>query len=329
MFFKNLEIMNTNFSEQICESNSKICNWVYENTKSVTLAENLEMLGITTLKIFLTIIIALIAVKAINWVTDKYISRIIRRSIRPNEDKSKTGKNNQELAQNRVELRTKTLLGALHSINTTTIWVVTILVILGIMNVSLAPLFAGAGLIGIVIGFGAQTVVADFLSGFFMIIEDQFGVGDIINTGEVTGNVEKVSLRTTKLRDVNGTAWHIRNSEIKRVANKSQLWSRAVLDIEVDYETDIRKAQKVIEKAAHDMWKNQDENNADIIEPPEVWGVQQLDSNGVTIRLVAATKPAEQFRVARQLRLKIKEALEEANIKQPKHQQTVKFQQNE
>jgi len=110
---------------------------------------------------------------------------------------------------------------------------------LGEVGVDLAPLIAGAGIVGIALGFGAQSLVKDFLSGIFMLLEDQFGVGDVIDCGEASGVVEGVSLRTTRLRDVEGTVWHVPNGQIVRVGNKSQEWSRALLDVQVAYDTDV------------------------------------------------------------------------------------------
>ncbi len=229
----------------------------------------------------------------------------------------------------RAELRATTLIAVLNSLLTVIVWTAALIIALSLFDISLAPIFAGAGVLGIVIGFGAQDVVADFLSGFFMLVEDQFGVGDIVDAGEVTGVVEDVSLRTTTLRDVNGTVWHIRNSEIKRVANKSQIWARAVLDISVAYDTDVRRAEGIIQRVADELWKDPQFTKGTIIEAPEVWGVERLDADGILIRLVVKTDPAEQFVVERELRIRIKEALEEASIEIPFPQRTVWIRQDE
>ena len=156
-----------------------------------------------------------------------------------------------------------------------------------------------------------------------MLVEDQFGVGDVVDLGEVTGTVEKVTLRVTTLRDVNGAVWHVPNSEVRRVVNKSQLWSRAVLDIDVAYDTDLRRAEGIIQRVADELWRDTDFDGGDIIDPPEVWGIERLGADGVTIRLVVKTDPAEQWAIARELRLRIKEALDEAGIEIPFPQRTV------
>ena len=131
------------------------------------------------------------------------------------------------------------------------IWVIAAFMILGQVGISLAPLLAGAGVIGVALGFGSQSLVKDFLSGMFILVEDQFGVGDIIDIdSQVSGVVEGVSLRTTRLRSVDGVVWHVPNGEIRMVGNMSQHWSRSLLDIEVAYETDIEQAKTVIKRVA-------------------------------------------------------------------------------
>ena len=167
--------------------------------------------------------------------------------------------------------------------------------ILGEIGINLGPLIAGAGIIGVALGFGSQSLVKDFLSGVFILVEDQFGVGDIVDLdGQTSGTVDAVSLRTTRLRSVDGTLWHVPNGEIRRVGNKSQHWSRALIDIEVAYDTDLDHAEAVIARVADEIATG----DADVIEQPEVWGVEQLGANGIVIRLVVKTRPSEQFRVS-------------------------------
>jgi moderate conductance mechanosensitive channel len=190
------------------------------------------------------------------------------------------------------------------------------------LGVNLGPLIAGAGVVGIALGFGAQTVVRDFLSGMFMLVEDQYGVGDIVDLGEATGTVEGVTLRTTRLRDVNGTVWHIPNGEIKRVGNKSQDWARALLDVSVAYGADIAHAKEVIKGVADEVWQDE-QLGPSVLEEPEVWGIEDLGADGIAIRLVVKTRPADQFRVMRALRERLKRALDDAGIEIPFPQRTV------
>ncbi|MEX2194900.1 MAG: mechanosensitive ion channel family protein [Thermoleophilaceae bacterium] len=215
--------------------------------------------------------------------------------------------------------RVEALAMVLRSVASFVIWTIAAFMILGELGVELGPLIAGAGIIGVALGFGSQSLVRDFLSGIFILIEDQFGVGDIVDVGEASGVVEAVSLRTTRLRAVDGTVWHVPNGEIRRVGNMSQHWARALLDIEVAYSTDVEHAKDVIKRAADAVWKE----HSEVLEEPEVWGVENLGPSGVVIRLVVKTRPSEQWDVSRNLRQRIKAAFDEEGIEIPFPQQTV------
>jgi moderate conductance mechanosensitive channel len=220
----------------------------------------------------------------------------------------------------RGEQRIEALSSVLRSVMSFTIMAVAGVMILGELGVELGPLIAGAGIIGVAIGFGSQALVRDFLSGIFILVEDQFGVGDIVNLdGTTSGTVEAVSLRTTRLRAVDGTVWHVPNGEIRRVGNMSQHWSRALLDIEVAYATDLTRAQEVIRDVAHAVWDEDDH----VLEEPEVWGVEELGAHGIVIRLVVKTTPSEQYRVSRALRERLKVAFDAEGIEIPFPQQTI------
>lgn len=220
----------------------------------------------------------------------------------------------------RSEQRIEALTSVLRSLVTFVVYTVATFMILGEIGINLGPLIAGAGIIGVALGFGSQSLVKDFLSGVFILVEDQFGVGDIVDLdNQTSGVVDAVSLRTTRLRSVDGTLWHVPNGEIRRVGNKSQHWSRALIDIEVAYDTDIDHAEAVIAKVADEIALG----DADVIEQPEVWGVEQLGANGIVLRLVVKTRPSEQFRVSRELRRKIKAAFDAEGIEIPFPQQTV------
>jgi len=231
----------------------------------------------------------------------------------------------EEATRARAEARAETIGLVLRSIVTAVVWSIAALLILGQLEIDLAPLIAGAGIGGLALGFGAQSIVKDFLSGLFMLIEDQYGVGDVIDIGPAIGTVEEVSLRSTTLRDVKGTVWHIPNGEITRVGNYSQLWSRAVIDVEVAYDVDLRFAQGVIQRVADEMWEDPDWGGDELMERPEVWGIQSLGASGIAIRLAVKTEPSMQWATERELRLRLKEALDEAGIEIPFPQQTVWF----
>lgn len=212
--------------------------------------------------------------------------------------------------------RQETLGVVLRSTVTIVIYTVAILLVLSEVDINLGPLVASAGIAGVAIGFGAQSLVKDFLSGFFMLVEDQFGVGDVVDVGEATGTVEAFNLRTTEIRDVNGTLWHVPNGEIRRVANKSQDWARAVIDVEVSYDTDLNLAMHVIKGAADSVWA-ENMPNATIVEEPEIWGVENFGENAIVIRLVVKVEPGEQWSTAREIRRRLKLAFDENRIEIP------------
>ena len=222
----------------------------------------------------------------------------------------------------RQSQRADTLSEVARSLTTFTVWVLALFVILAVLDVDASAIFAGAGFLGLGLGFGAQQLISDFTSGFFMLAEDQYGVGDFIDLGEAKGTVEQVSLRTTSLRDVDGTLWFVPNGEVRRVGNMSQHWSRAVIDVDVAYDTDVAKARSVIldtakSLAEEDQWADK------VLSEPEVWGVENLGPDAISVRLVLKTRPLQQFVVARELRERIKTALSEAGIEIPFPQRTV------
>jgi small conductance mechanosensitive channel len=222
----------------------------------------------------------------------------------------------------RAAARAKTLAQVLRSVATAVIWSIAAVTILGELGINLGPLIASAGIAGIALGFGAQSLVKDFLSGFFMLVEDQYGIGDIVDLGEASGVVEEVSLRTTRVRDVNGTVWHVPNGAIVRVGNKSQQWARALLDVNVAYDTDVDEAERLIKETADELWH--DDEWADVIlEEPEVWGVEQLASDAIHIRLVVKTMPAQQFAVTRELRRRLLHVFREHGIEVPNGQRVM------
>jgi small-conductance mechanosensitive channel len=220
----------------------------------------------------------------------------------------------------RAEQRMEALASVLRSVISFAILLIAAAMILGELGVELGPLIAGAGILGVALGFGSQSLVRDFLSGIFILVEDQFGIGDIVDLdGQTSGVVEAVSLRTTRLRAVDGTVWHVPNGEIRRVGNMSQHWSRALLDVQVAYDTDLGRAQDVIRDVAGELWRE----DQHILEEPDVWGVEDLGPNGVVIRLVVKTTPSEQWRVSRALRERLKAAFDAEGIEIPFPQQTI------
>jgi small conductance mechanosensitive channel len=255
------------------------------------------------------------------WVANRLVRRAIRRlvdhmtddgglaALRAPTALARTG----EIPSLRRVQRAETVGALLKSMASFGIWILAGLMALGTLGVNLGPLIAGAGIVGVAVGFGSQNLVRDFISGIFMLMEDQYGVGDVVDAGPATGTVEGVGLRTTRLRDVSGTLWHIPNGEIRRVGNRSQGWARALVDVEVAYSTDLDDATRTIERVAHQLYLDE-QWAARILEQPEVWGVEELGPDGIRVRLVAKTRPLEQWKVARELRARLKVAFDQAGI---------------
>lgn len=217
------------------------------------------------------------------------------------------------LVAERRHQRVRALGSVLRSAASVTIFTIAGVVVLGDLGINLAPLLASAGVVGVAIGFGAQNLVRDYLSGIFMLAEDQYGVGDVITVGGATGTVETVTLRITRLRDVNGIVWHIRNGAIEQVGNESQGWARAVIDFPVPYEADLSTIRTILSGAAETMW-NEPSWRAVMLEQPEVWGAQEVSSAEVTMRIVVKTAPLRQWEVGREMRARVKAALDAAGI---------------
>ncbi|HMG39943.1 MAG TPA: mechanosensitive ion channel family protein [Acidimicrobiales bacterium] len=303
---------------------SWVCKRVLDVTDSESLAEASDLLFGTIGKIVLVLLLAWIVSRLLSRAIDRFTVRVTN----PSAASEALGKIRRRAGSmvvdatafsTRAAARAKTLAQVLRSVTTGVIWAIAAMTILGELGIDLGPLIASAGIAGVALGFGAQSLVKDFLSGFFMLVEDQYGVGDIVDLGEASGTVEEVSLRVTRLRDVNGTVWHVPNGAITRVGNKSQQWARALLDVNVAYGTDIDLAQRLIKQTADELWHDPEWSEM-VLEEPEVWGVEQLALDAIHIRLVVKTKPAQQFTITRELRRRILRVFEENDIEVPNGQ---------
>jgi small conductance mechanosensitive channel len=265
------------------------------------------------------IAVVIVAAVLLRFVLRRAIDKVVRRSMAsptvPESLRVRFGEASN-IAVERRRQRTETVGSVLRSVSTIVIFGVAFTTVLGQLGVDLGPILASAGIIGVAVGFGAQNLVRDFLNGIFMILEDQYGVGDAIDVGEAAGIVESVGLRTTRLRNVDGTVWHVRNGEIVRVGNMSQGWSRALLDISVAYGTDVGLAQEVIKRVAVQVSEGAEVGDC-ILDEPQVWGVEMLGADGIDIRLVVKTAPLEQWKVARELRRRLKEGFDAEGIEIP------------
>ena len=217
------------------------------------------------------------------------------------------------IVDERRKQRVRALGSVLNSIASIVIVFIGGYIVLGDFGIDLAPLLASAGVVGVAIGFGAQSLVKDYLSGIFMLVEDQYGVGDVITVDGATGTVENVTLRLTRMRDVNGIVWHVRNGSIDTVGNESQGWARAVIDFPVPFAADLGAIRTVLTQVNDELW-NDPAWRPVLLEAPEVWGAQEITSSEVTMRIVVKTAPLRQWEVEREMRARFKRALKEAQI---------------
>lgn len=315
------------------------CKQVYEWTSSTTVAEVSTWVIDKPAKVILIVVLAMVVRRFAKRSVDSLVERLVeQREVSEQEAVEEAHEGgvgegwSRELLSSRLaqlhdrsersRQRARTLGVLLKSGITVVVFTLAGLMLLGEFNINLGPLIASAGILGIAVGFGAQALVKDLISGVFMLVEDQYGVGDVIDVGEATGTVESVGLRTTRLRDAQGTLWHVPNGEIRRVGNMSQLWARTILDVDVAYDTDLDHAIATIKGAADSLWEERLED-ATILEEPTVLGVQNFGPDAISIRLSFRTDPGEQWTAARILRRRLKEAFDEAGIEIPFPQRTL------
>ncbi len=315
-------------SEPCYEQTGTLCRWVYDRTDGNESAANaVHWFVDKPLQVLLVVLIGWILTR----VARRWVASVVTRVVAPERTST------DRLQSLGVELpgalaatepdprrnsRARSISTVLTSVAVVTIWVISGLTILGIVGIQLGPLLAGAGIAGVALGFGAQSLVKDCIAGLFMLIEDQYGVGDVADLGEATGVVERFSLRVTVLRSVDGTVWHVPNGVVQRVGNRSQLWSVALVDVDVAYDTDLDHARVLLERAATDVCERP-EFSEQVLEPPRVLGVEALAADGISIRLTVKVTPGSQWELERALRQHIKQVFDEASIQIPFPQRTV------
>ncbi|MGH9027726.1 MAG: mechanosensitive ion channel family protein [Acidimicrobiia bacterium] len=282
-----------------------LCRTVFDLTDNQRAAEIADAFAVPV-RILVTIIVAYLTVRISRFVIRRLVNRLQHEDTarRISRFRRKTGialLDTSPTPELRRAQRTETLSIVLRSVASVVIWTIAIFAVLDALGVNAAALVAGAGVIGVAIGFGAQNLVRDFLNGIFIVMEDQYGVGDVIDAGAAVGTVEGVSLRTTRLRDVSGIVWHIPNGQIMRVGNQSQQWSRALLDIPIAPHADVAKAIGLVKAAADDLAQDP-RFRASVLAEPEIWGVDDVAIDKIVLRVVVKTRPLEQWRVARELR---------------------------
>ena len=305
----------TTLSADPCSDGDALCDGVLRVTGNEWVAAASDWLIAKPLGVLVVLLIAFIA----RWFLHRMIDRVTRRAAEGmptpilKHKKAVAKEHTAAVVAGRRVQRAQTMGSLLKSIASIVIFTIAGITLMAEIGVEVGPLIASAGIVGVAIGFGAQSLVSDFLSGIFMIIEDQYGVGDAVDLGEAIGTVEAVGLRVTRLRDVEGTVWYVRNGEILRVGNQSQNWARTVVDVPVSHEQDLYYVQGVLQDVAHEVWEDEDFRKV-IIEEPEVWGVQEMTPDWITVRVTLKTAPLEQWGVAREMRERIKARFDHLGI---------------
>jgi small-conductance mechanosensitive channel len=258
-------------------------------------ARTVEVFVDPVLRIAVIFVLALVGARLGSRAVERFVRSVHKRApIRPTSARS--------------EQRTETMAGVLARLVRLVTAIVAGLLMLGVVGVNLAPLIAGAGIAGVAIGFGAQSLVRDMLSGLFIIGEDQYGVGDSVDLGLAAGVVEDVNLRSTRLRSADGTVWFVPNGQVQRVGNTSMEFSSAVVDVPLPFGASLSHAGAIMREEAEGLAAEADWAGR-LLGPPDLWGVQSLDVTGPTMRLVVKTAPLANGPVARELRRRIVERL--------------------
>ena len=281
--------------------------------------DNKNAIVVTPIRIVVIILLALV----VRWLLHRAISRLVRSTtetdvpvvLRPLKERlGAAALENAGLISERRRQRAETVGSLLRSIGSLIIGVLALMLVLGEVGFKLGPFIAGAGIVGVALGFGAQNLVKDFLSGIFMILEDQYGVGDVVDLGSATGTVEAVGLRVTRVRDGNGTLWYARNGEILRVGNHSQGYAQVNVDLPVPPGTDIDAVGDIMQSVADEMVAEPQWVDA-VLEEPKLLGVEKLEVDKVVLRLTVKVRPEEQWTLARALRQRIADRLDESGVR--------------
>ena len=252
------------------------------------------------LKIVLTVILTLIALQVARSLSNRFIALVL-----------KHGEDDQEFQK-----RTQTLGSILRYVLIITILIVGIMIILKEVGIAIGPLLAAAGIVGLAVGFGAQSLVKDVITGFFILLEDQIRVGDVVQIAGKTGIVEKINLRTTMLRDLAGNAHYVPNGAIDAVTNMTKEYSRYVFEIGVAYREDVDEVIEVMKQVDEEL-RNDPNYKDDILEPLEVFGLDQFGNSALIIKARTTTKPIRQWAVGREFNRRLKKTFDEKNIEIP------------
>lgn len=298
---------------------TSLCAKVYDVVHSSWLATNADALIATPTRILLIVVVAVVARLLVN----RGIRRLTRTTagavptvLRPLRSKAgSTPADGLQLSARRTQ-RAEAIGSVLRSFSSFVILGIAVVLVLGELGINLAPIVASAGVLGVALGFGAQNLVKDFIAGIGIILEDQYGVGDVVDLGEATGTVEAVGLRTTRLRDAHGVVWYARNGEIQRVGNKSQGFAQVVIDMPVAHDTDLERCRTVMQQVADEL-RAEEEWHDVLLAQPEALGVEDVTAQGVVMRVQVRTTSEAQWRAGRELRMRLAERFAAEGIRTP------------
>ncbi|MGY2078530.1 mechanosensitive ion channel family protein [Modestobacter sp. SYSU DS0657] len=298
-----------------------LCARLWEWTGLDWLAANADTIVGRPARILLIVLVAavvrLLLNRAIHRLTDRTATGSVPTILRPWRNRARQADpDGVELIAARRTQRAEAIGSVLRSCASFAVLGIAVVLVLGELGVNLAPILASAGVIGVALGFGAQNLVKDFIAGIGIILEDQYGVGDVVDLGEASGTVEAVGLRITRLRDINGVVWYVRNGEVLRVGNRSQGFAQVVIDMPVAHDTDLERCRAVMQEVADAMAA--DEEWAEVfLGEPESLGVESITTEGVVLRVQVRTTNAVQWQVARELRQRLKERFAAEGIRTP------------
>jgi moderate conductance mechanosensitive channel len=308
------DILTTPHVTESCNADP-LCSRVFELTHNQVLANSSYLIIVKPLRLAGIVLVAML----IRWLLHRGIRRITATSsraampalLRPLRERTNDAAEGQFIPERRRQ-RAEAIGSVLRSFVSAVVFTMAAMLVLGELGFNLGPLLASAGIVGVALGFGAQSLVKDLIAGLFMLLEDQYGVGDSVDLGDATGVVETVGLRVTTVRDTRGVLWYVRNGEILRVGNKSQGWAMVVIDIPVGF-VNAEHASAVLRKAALAL-ADEPEHATEFLEPPDVVGVEQLTVDGAVIRTIAKTTADGQPIVQRELRRRLTDALDSSGL---------------
>ncbi|WP_051704275.1 mechanosensitive ion channel family protein [Glycomyces sp. NRRL B-16210] len=304
-----------------CGEGLSTCSLLWRITESEAFAvTGGQVLG-TIGQILLIVLVAFVLRWLVNRSIDKIIMRVtVVKGPQPiaelAEKLNAHASRRDSIVGNRSAKRAETLTGVLQHVTTIAIFSIAFMLVLSVFNVNLAPILASAGIAGIAIGFGAQNLVQDYLAGIFILLEDQYGVGDIVDVGDASGTVVDMGLRVTTLRSLDGRLWYVRNGQILRVGNASQSWAYVVVETPLSPSVDVDEAGETILAAAN-AFAEDEEWSRHVLEAPEYAGPVDMTIDEIKLRVGVKTTSDMQWAAERELRRRISEALRERGITSP------------